>query len=40
MDAEDYRRKGFSVLALGSDLGCLKKGFEQLLSKANREGKS
>ena len=32
MNAEDYRRKGFSLLALGIDIACLKQGFESLLA--------
>ena len=34
MTAELYRQKGFSVLALGSDVGCLKQGYNQLLAAA------
>lgn len=34
MPVEHYRQKGFSLLALGSDLGCLKQGFDTLLRSA------
>jgi 2-keto-3-deoxy-L-rhamnonate aldolase RhmA len=33
MPVARYREKGFSVLALGSDIGCLKQGLESLLRK-------
>jgi 2-keto-3-deoxy-L-rhamnonate aldolase RhmA len=31
MSIDHYRRKGFSIIALGSDVGCLKQGYEKLL---------
>ena len=35
MSAEACRQKGFSFLALGSDGGCLRQGFDQLLKAAH-----
>jgi 2-keto-3-deoxy-L-rhamnonate aldolase RhmA len=34
MAVAPYRRRGFSVLALGSDIGCLKQGFDRFLADA------
>ncbi len=34
MSAEACRQKGFSFLALGGDIGCLRQGFDQLLKGA------
>jgi 2-keto-3-deoxy-L-rhamnonate aldolase RhmA len=31
MSIDHYRRKGFSIIALGSDVGCLKQGYEKLI---------
>lgn len=36
MQAAPYRQRGFSVLALGSDVGCLKSGYAALLAAAAR----
>ncbi len=33
-DPAPYRAKGFTLLALGSDLGCLRQGYERLLGGA------
>jgi len=34
MSVAPYRQKGFSFLTLGSDIGCLKQGFDYLLAAA------
>jgi 2-keto-3-deoxy-L-rhamnonate aldolase RhmA len=31
MNIEDYRKKGFSFFAMGTDMGCLKSGYKKLL---------
>jgi 2-keto-3-deoxy-L-rhamnonate aldolase RhmA len=31
MSIEDYRKKGFSFFAMGTDMGCLKSGYKKLL---------
>jgi len=36
MPAAPYRERGFSVIALGSDIGCLRQGYGRLLSEARQ----
>jgi 2-keto-3-deoxy-L-rhamnonate aldolase RhmA len=36
MSAEACQQKGFSFLALGSEIGCLRQGFDQLIKTARR----
>ncbi len=37
LDPRRYREKGFSLLSLGTDIGCLKEGFARLLETVRRE---
>lgn len=40
MSAENYVKRGFSFMAMGTDLGCLKNAFSALLKKGETENKA